>query len=201
MKLLPPHLYPGAPMGLPHCIVTPTMRSRRFTVGLLLLLRWVLAFLCICHLPADLSPWLPVLTGWILSPPRFFGSSWFPTVLICVSMSLLFCGENLPGGANVYSEGPVLPHHTLVPSAIGAPAPGWGGEAVGTRDSERGTWFLIPGFEEMCLFFYNIFIYLFIWLGFKRCMTTHSSTFAWKISWTEEPSRLPSMGSLRVGHD
>ena len=27
-------------------------------------------------------------------------------------------------------------------------------------------------------------------------MTPHSSTFAWKIPWTEEPGRLQSMGSL-----
>ena len=32
-------------------------------------------------------------------------------------------------------------------------------------------------------------------------MATHSSTPAWKIPWTEEPGRLQSMGSLRVGHD
>ena len=32
-------------------------------------------------------------------------------------------------------------------------------------------------------------------------MATHSSTLAWKIPWTEEPDRLLSMGSLRVGHD
>ena len=32
-------------------------------------------------------------------------------------------------------------------------------------------------------------------------MTTHSSTLAWKIPWTEEPGRLQSMGSLRVRHD
>jgi len=30
---------------------------------------------------------------------------------------------------------------------------------------------------------------------------THSSTLAWKIPWTEEPDRLQSMGSWRVGHD
>ena len=29
----------------------------------------------------------------------------------------------------------------------------------------------------------------------------HSSTLAWKIPWTEEPGRLQSMGSLRVGYD
>ena len=31
-------------------------------------------------------------------------------------------------------------------------------------------------------------------------MATHSSTLAWKISW-EEPGRLQSLGSQRVGHD
>ena len=30
---------------------------------------------------------------------------------------------------------------------------------------------------------------------------THSSTLAWKITWTEEPGRLQSMGSRRVGRD
>ena len=31
-------------------------------------------------------------------------------------------------------------------------------------------------------------------------MATQSSTLAWKIPWTEEPGRLQSMGSRRVGH-
>ena len=32
-------------------------------------------------------------------------------------------------------------------------------------------------------------------------MAPHSSTPAWKIPWMEEPGRLQSTGSLRVGHD
>ena len=32
-------------------------------------------------------------------------------------------------------------------------------------------------------------------------MATHSRTIAWKIPWTEEPCRLQSTGSQRVGHD
>ena len=32
-------------------------------------------------------------------------------------------------------------------------------------------------------------------------MATHSSILAWKIPWTEEPGRLRSVGSQRVGHD
>ena len=32
-------------------------------------------------------------------------------------------------------------------------------------------------------------------------MATHSSILAWKIPWTEEPGRLQSIESQRVGHD
>ena len=35
----------------------------------------------------------------------------------------------------------------------------------------------------------------------EKAMAPHSSALAWKIPWTEEPGRLQSMGSLRVGHD
>ena len=35
----------------------------------------------------------------------------------------------------------------------------------------------------------------------EKAMAPHSSILAWKIPWMEEPGRLQSMGSLRVGHD
>ena len=35
----------------------------------------------------------------------------------------------------------------------------------------------------------------------EKEMAPHSSTLAWKIPRTEEPGRLQSMGSQRVGHD
>ena len=35
----------------------------------------------------------------------------------------------------------------------------------------------------------------------EKAMAPHSSTLAWKIPWMEEPGRLQSMGSRRVGHD
>ena len=35
----------------------------------------------------------------------------------------------------------------------------------------------------------------------EKAMATHFSTLAWKIPWMEEPGRLQSLGSLRVGHD
>ena len=35
----------------------------------------------------------------------------------------------------------------------------------------------------------------------EKGMATHSSVLAWRIPPTEEPGRLQSMGSQRVGHD
>ena len=35
----------------------------------------------------------------------------------------------------------------------------------------------------------------------EKEMATHSGILAWKIPWIEEPDRLQSMGSQRVGHD
>ena len=42
------------------------------------------------------------------------------------------------------------------------------------------------------------------WVGedpLEKAMATHSSILAWKIPCIEEPGRLQSMGSQRVGHD
>ena len=35
----------------------------------------------------------------------------------------------------------------------------------------------------------------------EKGMAIHSSSLAWRVPWTEEPSRLWSMGWQRVGHD
>ena len=35
----------------------------------------------------------------------------------------------------------------------------------------------------------------------EKEVATHSSSLAWRIPWREEPGRLQSMGSQRVGHD
>ena len=35
----------------------------------------------------------------------------------------------------------------------------------------------------------------------EKEMATHSRILAWEIPWTEEPGRLQSMMSQRVGHD
>ena len=38
-------------------------------------------------------------------------------------------------------------------------------------------------------------------LGQEEEVATLFSFLAWKIPWTEEPGKLQSMGSQRVGHD
>ena len=41
-----------------------------------------------------------------------------------------------------------------------------------------------------------------VWgLSLEESIATHSSTFAWRIPWTEEPGGLQSMGSQRIRHD
>ena len=42
-----------------------------------------------------------------------------------------------------------------------------------------------------------------MWIQFldQEGMVTHSNILAWRIPWTEEPGRLESIGSQRVGHD
>ena len=45
-------------------------------------------------------------------------------------------------------------------------------------------------------FYYFIILMYYL----EKAMATHSSILAWKIPWTEEPGRVQSMGSRRVGH-
>ena len=47
------------------------------------------------------------------------------------------------------------------------------------------TWVLSLGWEDLL----------------EKEMATHTSTLTWRIPQTEEPGRLQSMGSQRVGHD
>ena len=61
----------------------------------------------------------------------------------------------------------------------------------------------IPFLNWLTLFiFWLLLLYLAgtYWVVSEKAMAPHSSTFAWKIPWTEEPGRLQSMGSLRVQH-
>ena len=47
----------------------------------------------------------------------------------------------------------------------------------------------------------TLFLLNFLFCTLEEGMTTPSSILSWKITWTEEPGGLQSMGSQRVGHD
>ena len=73
--------------------------------------------------------------------------------------------------------------------------------------------FFLSNLWQSLIFFFTVYIIL----PFPKChvieiiqcvasltekaMAPHCTTLAWKIPWTEEPGRLQSMGSYRVGHD
>ena len=59
------------------------------------------------------------------------------------------------------------------------------GKAVKCLPTMQETWVLSLGQEDLL----------------EKVMATHTSTLAWKIPWTEEPRRLQSMGSQRVGRE
>ena len=59
---------------------------------------------------------------------------------------------------------------------------------------------MIPG-KKCILYHSSVYIYTDIMHTAEKATATHSSTLAWKIPRTEEPGRLQSMGSRRVGHD
>ena len=46
-----------------------------------------------------------------------------------------------------------------------------------------------------------LFLIQFHCLSLEKEMAAHSSILSWRIPWTEEPGRLPSLGLQRVGHD
>ena len=57
------------------------------------------------------------------------------------------------------------------------------------------------GFQERVEIITGVYFYRILLVILEKAMAPHSSTLAWKIPWMEEPGRLQSMGSLRVGHD
>ena len=62
--------------------------------------------------------------------------------------------------------------------------------------------YLIPRiYLSLPLYSHNGFDFGHTWMVSEKAVAPHSSTLAWKIPWTEEPGRLRSMGSQKVGHD
>ena len=89
-------------------------------------------------------------------------------------------------------SGPVPEHHNMAHITVkrdtqksGFPNTFKGGSDDKASANKTGDWVRSLGQEE----------------PLEKAMAPHSSTLAWKIPWTEEPGRLQSMGSQRVGHD
>ena len=61
-------------------------------------------------------------------------------------------------------------------------------------------WATVHGAEKSQARLSN-FTFTFHFPALEKEIATHSSTLAWRIPWMEEPGRLQSMGSQRVGHD
>ena len=70
-----------------------------------------------------------------------------------------------------------------------------------SRNSRGGTSLTVQSSKESELPTQEAWVHSLLRELVEKAMAPHSSTLAWKIPWTEEPSRLQSMGSLRVGHD
>ena len=74
----------------------------------------------------------------------------------------------------------------------------WGGGQEGAASIAHLV--LLPPFFPVLLS-HQVIINNLLGLEAEKAMAPYSSTLAWKIPWMEEPGRLQSMGSQRVGHD
>ena len=68
---------------------------------------------------------------------------------------------------------------------------------------ERSVFIPIPkkGSAKECSNYHTIVLISHASKVMEKAMGTRSSTLAWQIPWTEEPGRLQSMESPRVGHN
>ena len=94
----------------------------------------------------------------------------------------------------------------LYPSTIFSLQVLWEGFIVGRfcNSPSSSAWFLRGIHTETggsgCHFYEGI-VFHWIQMSTGKAMAPHSRTLAWKISWTEAPGRLQSMGLRRVAHD
>ena len=71
-------------------------------------------------------------------------------------------------------------------------ATGFPGSSVGEESACNAGDYLQPGDPDLTLDLED---------PLEKEMATHSRILSWRIPWTEQPDRLQSMGSQRVGHD
>ena len=66
---------------------------------------------------------------------------------------------------------------------------------------DGGAWYAVVHGVTTSRIGLSDFTFAFHFHALEEEMATHSSILAWKIPWMEEPGRLLSMGSLRVGYN
>ena len=108
-----------------------------------------------------------------------FSSTIAPVLSLVQSITLLACSLDASPYTKCYAV--LLYFLRYCTIRLGFPA-GSEVKASAWNEGDPGS---IPGWED----------------PLEKEMATHSSTLAWRIPWTEEPGRLQSMGSQRVGHD
>ena len=123
----------------------------------------------------------------LLSCVRLFATAW--TVAYQAPPSMRFSRHEYWSGLPFPSPGD-LPDPGIEPVSLTFQADTLTSEPPGKQRLKllppvRETWLRSLGWED----------------PLEKEMATHSSTLAWRISWREEPGRLQSTGSQRVGHD
>ena len=86
---------------------------------------------------------------------------------------------------NDLMEGCLLTRNWILRGSLQLPWTSLVAQMVKRLSTRRETWVWSLGWED----------------PLEKEMAIHSSTIAWTIPWTEEPGRLQSMGSQRVGHN
>ena len=126
--------------------------------------------------PATLDIWLPTFAFHLVIITQFFFKG-----NICIHWNAHFwTAWFLQVDSSLYSQHRVLlsPELLHAPYLVLPPCPG---------GHSSGFYFVsLLSYRNSCS---------------EKAMAPHSSTLAWKIPWAEEPGRLQSMGSRRVGHD
>ena len=70
---------------------------------------------------------------------------------------------------------------------------------ISTNSNKRDN--SLSEFLALIIIIFGALLFVSFTVYLKKEMATPSNILAWRIPWREEPGRLQSMGSQRVGHD
>ena len=133
---------------------------------------------------------------WVLLPTLYYWGNWrttdrlgdFPKVTQLVSVTVRF-GSRLPGPRAQAFNSRVK--HCNSVTTLHPATEAWVSPFILSPHPTAWGCLILSRFLLIGLLTFSLM---------EKAMASHSSTLAWKIPWSEEPGRLQSMGSLRVGH-